>query len=195
MYEAGSDRVGDQSEHDRHRAGRLQQRADGGGTKSENDVGGVRGQFGGVSPDRISIAGGPRSSSTLLCYASVTEITLPLQKSRKKQSAVTGILVQGPNTSPGRVRLGCRTEKLIMTMTSREWEVATLVAKGLSNKEIARHLNAREGTVKIHLHNIYEKLAIKNRTVLALMTQRVIESGSSEDRKGGAALAEAVAAA
>jgi DNA-binding NarL/FixJ family response regulator len=82
-----------------------------------------------------------------------------------------------------------------MTMTSREWEVATLIAKGLSNKEIARLLNAREGTVKIHLHNIYEKLAIKNRTVLALMTQRVIESGSSEDRKGGAALAEAVAAA
>jgi len=82
-----------------------------------------------------------------------------------------------------------------MTLTSREWEVATLVAKGLSNKEIARHLNAREGTVKIHLHNIYEKLAIKNRTVLALMTQSVIESGSSEDRKGGAALAEAVAAA
>jgi DNA-binding NarL/FixJ family response regulator len=129
-------------------------------------------------------------------------VTLPLQGSRKRyrnpektQSAVTGILVQGPDTSTGRVRLGCRTEKLIMTMTSREWEVATLVAKGLSNKEIARHLNAREGTVKIHLHNIYEKLAIKNRTVLALMTQRVIESGSSEDRKGGAALAEAVAAA
>jgi DNA-binding NarL/FixJ family response regulator len=82
-----------------------------------------------------------------------------------------------------------------MTLTSREWEVATLIAKGLSNKEIARLLNAREGTVKIHLHNIYEKLAVKNRTVLALMTQRVIESGSSEDRKGGAALAEAVAAA
>jgi two-component system, NarL family, nitrate/nitrite response regulator NarL len=81
-----------------------------------------------------------------------------------------------------------------MRLTSREWEVATLVAKGLSNKEIARHLSAREGTVKIHLHHIYEKLAVKNRTVLALMTQRVIESGSSEDRKGGAALAEAVAA-
>jgi DNA-binding CsgD family transcriptional regulator len=113
----------------------------------------------------------------------------------KTQSAVTGILLQGPDTSTGRVPLGCRTEKLIMTMTSREWEVATLIAKGLSNKEIARLLNAREGTVKIHLHNIYEKLAIKNRTVLALMTQRVIESGSSEDRKGGAALAEAVAAA
>ena len=79
-----------------------------------------------------------------------------------------------------------------MTLTSREQEVATLVAKGLSNKEIARHLNLEEGTVKIHLHNIYEKLAIKNRTVLAL---RVTESGCSEDRRGRAELAEAVAAA
>jgi two-component system nitrate/nitrite response regulator NarL len=79
-----------------------------------------------------------------------------------------------------------------MPLTSREWEVATLVAKGLSNKEIARHLNAAEGTVKIHLHNIYEKLAVKNRTVLAL---RVTESGGSEDRRGRAVLAEVVTAA
>jgi DNA-binding CsgD family transcriptional regulator len=122
-------------------------------------------------------------------------VTLPLQKSRKNAVRCYRYSAIGPDTSTGRVRLGCRTEKLTMTLTSREWEVATLVAKGLSNKEIARHLNAREGTVKIHLHNIYEKLAVKNRTVLALMTQRVIESGSSEDRKGGAALAEAVAAA
>jgi two-component system nitrate/nitrite response regulator NarL len=79
-----------------------------------------------------------------------------------------------------------------MTLTSREWEVARLVAKGLSNKEIARHLDACEGTVKIHLHNIYERLAIKNRTVLAL---KITEFEFSEDRRGRAVLAEAVAAA
>jgi DNA-binding CsgD family transcriptional regulator len=90
---------------------------------------------------------------------------------------------------PGR---GVETEKLTMTLTSREWEVARLVAKGLSNKEIARHLNAREGTVKIHLHNIYEKLAIKNRTVLAL---RVTEPEFSEDQRAAAVLAEPVIAA
>jgi DNA-binding CsgD family transcriptional regulator len=133
-----------------------------------------------------------RSSNNGLVRLPADFVTLPLQKTK---SAVTGILLQGPDTSTGRVRLGCGTEKLIMTLTSREWEVATLVAKGLSNKQIARHLNVGEGTVKIHLHNIYGKLAVKNRTVLALMTQRVIESGCSEDRKGGAALAEAVAAA
>jgi two-component system, NarL family, nitrate/nitrite response regulator NarL len=84
---------------------------------------------------------------------------------------------------------------MIMTLSSREREVATLVAKGLSNKQIAQHLNLEEGTVKIHLHNIFTKLAVKNRTVLAVMTLRVTEPGCSEDRGGRAALAEAVAAA
>jgi two-component system, NarL family, nitrate/nitrite response regulator NarL len=79
-----------------------------------------------------------------------------------------------------------------MALTSRELEMATLVAKGLSNKEIARHLDATEGTVKIHLHNIYTKLGIKNRTVLALS---VTEFENSEDRRGSAVAAEAVVAA
>jgi DNA-binding NarL/FixJ family response regulator len=78
-----------------------------------------------------------------------------------------------------------------MILTSREREVATLVAKGLSNKEIARHLDAGEGTVKVHLHNIYTKLGIKNRTVLAL---RVTESEFGEDTRERAISAEAVVA-
>lgn len=84
---------------------------------------------------------------------------------------------------------------MITTLTVREREVATLVAKGLSNKQVARHLNIREGTVKIHLHKIFTKLEVRNRTVLAVTILRVIEPGRSEDRKGGAALAEAVATA
>jgi DNA-binding NarL/FixJ family response regulator len=79
-----------------------------------------------------------------------------------------------------------------MALTSRELEVATLVAKGLSNRDIARHLDATEGTVKVHLHNIYTKLGIKNRTLLAL---RVTEFENSEDRRGSAVSAEAVVAA
>jgi DNA-binding CsgD family transcriptional regulator len=145
-----------------------------------------------LSSDIRAPMGGPAQRPS---FFQPTLLHFRYRNPEKRNPAVTGILLQGPDTSTGRVRLGCGTEKLIMTLTSREWEVATLVAKGLSNKQIARHLNVGEGTVKIHLHNIYGKLAVKNRTVLALMTQRVIESGCSEDRKGGAALAEAVAAA
>ena len=54
-------------------------------------------------------------------------------------------------------------------LTSREREITSLVSVGLSNKEIARHLNRSEGTVKSHLHNIFRKLRLSNSTGLAAM--------------------------
>jgi DNA-binding NarL/FixJ family response regulator len=48
-------------------------------------------------------------------------------------------------------------------LTERESEVAALVAQGLPNKTVAGRLGIGEGTVKIHLHNIYRKLGIENR--------------------------------
>jgi DNA-binding NarL/FixJ family response regulator len=56
---------------------------------------------------------------------------------------------------------------MITLLTTREQEVAALVAKGFCNKKIARALGCREGTVKIHLHNSYQKLNLINRTQLA----------------------------
>ena len=53
-------------------------------------------------------------------------------------------------------------------LTPRELEVARLVANGLRNKEITERLSVSEGTVKIHLHNIYEKLGTNDRVKLAL---------------------------
>jgi DNA-binding NarL/FixJ family response regulator len=47
--------------------------------------------------------------------------------------------------------------------------VVLLIVEGLSNKEIARQLNMSESTVKVHLHSIYRKLAINNRTTLAVL--------------------------
>jgi DNA-binding NarL/FixJ family response regulator len=46
--------------------------------------------------------------------------------------------------------------------------VVQLVAQGLRNREIMTRLAITEGTVKIHLHNIYEKLGTNDRTQLAL---------------------------
>src|SRR3954465_13057422 len=54
-------------------------------------------------------------------------------------------------------------------LTAREYEIARLVAQGLSNKHIAHALAITEGTVKIHLHNTYEKLGSANRTSLAVL--------------------------
>ena len=53
-------------------------------------------------------------------------------------------------------------------LSSREQEVASLVKKGLNNKEIAIHSNITERTVKAHLSSIYEKLGIKDRVALVI---------------------------
>lgn len=55
-------------------------------------------------------------------------------------------------------------EGLEEELTEREREVVCLAAKGMSNDEIGKQLSLALGTVKWHLHNIYEKLKVRNRT-------------------------------
>ena len=52
-------------------------------------------------------------------------------------------------------------------MTQREREIIDLIAEGLSNKEMARRLNLSTYTIKSHVHNILEKLALHSRLQLA----------------------------
>jgi two-component system nitrate/nitrite response regulator NarL len=60
-------------------------------------------------------------------------------------------------------------EDVLTVLTDRERQIMRLVSEGLSNKEIGRRLNLADGTIKVHLHNIYQKLEINNRTVLAAL--------------------------
>ena len=60
-------------------------------------------------------------------------------------------------------------EAIDRALTPREQQVTVLVSAGLSNKEVARRLEMSEGTVKIHLHNIYAKTGVANRTALAVL--------------------------
>jgi two-component system nitrate/nitrite response regulator NarL len=53
-------------------------------------------------------------------------------------------------------------------LTDRQQEVATLVCGGLSNKMIARKLGLSEGTIKVHLHAIYERLDVLSRIELVI---------------------------
>jgi DNA-binding NarL/FixJ family response regulator len=59
------------------------------------------------------------------------------------------------------------SENVLTVLTDRERQIMALVSEGLSNKEIGRRLNIADGTIKVHLHHIYQKLEISNRTVLA----------------------------
>jgi len=51
-------------------------------------------------------------------------------------------------------------------LTAREIEVVKQVAVGFHNVEIAKRLFISEGTVQMHIHNIYQKLAVDNRAKL-----------------------------
>jgi RNA polymerase sigma factor (sigma-70 family) len=64
-------------------------------------------------------------------------------------------------------------------LTGRERQIMRLVSEGLSNKEVARRLNITDGTIKVHLHNIFQKLEISNRTELAALAISQNESATA----------------
>ena len=53
-------------------------------------------------------------------------------------------------------------------ISRKEWEITTLVAEGLSNKEIANRLYLSEGTVRNYISSVLEKLSLRDRTQLAV---------------------------
>lgn len=56
-------------------------------------------------------------------------------------------------------------------LTPREIEIVRMVTSGLSNRDIGEKLFISEGTVKTHLHSVYEKLGLKSRLQLAKYAQ------------------------
>jgi len=82
---------------------------------------------------------------------------LPPEFRVKIKSASTE--VEAP--SPREIETG---EAAIEPLTRRERMVLEQIAKGLSNKEIARELNVSLNTLKVHIRNLYGKMGVENRT-------------------------------
>jgi two-component system nitrate/nitrite response regulator NarP len=61
----------------------------------------------------------------------------------------------------------------LSTLTDRELEIAGLIRAGLRNREIAGRCGLTEGTVKVHLHSIFQKLGIKSRSELIIMMMSI----------------------
>ncbi|MGE3957656.1 MAG: response regulator [Vicinamibacterales bacterium] len=68
-----------------------------------------------------------------------------------------------------RERQGAESARVL---TARELEIVRMIAQGLRNRVIAERLSISEGTVKIHLHNVYEKLGLDGRLELVLHAQK-----------------------
>jgi two-component system NarL family response regulator len=64
----------------------------------------------------------------------------------------------------------------LIELTQREREIAALVGRGNSNKQIARRLDISERTVKGHLTEVFRKLGINDRLVLGLRMMALIEN-------------------
>ncbi len=62
-------------------------------------------------------------------------------------------------------------EKAREVLTPREIDIVRMVARGLANREVGEKLFISEGTVKTHLHTIYEKLGLRGRVQLANYAQ------------------------
>ena len=62
--------------------------------------------------------------------------------------------------------------EVTQTLTPREIEIVKMMAEGLRNRAIGERLGISEGTVKVHLHNVYEKLGLDGRLELVLYAQQ-----------------------
>jgi two-component system, NarL family, nitrate/nitrite response regulator NarL len=88
----------------------------------------------------------------------------------RKVAQSQGLASRSPSTGgEAREELRAGEEKSLTQLTDRERQIMRLVSEGLSNKEIGRRLNIADGTIKVHLHHIFQKLDISNRTVLAAL--------------------------
>jgi len=70
-----------------------------------------------------------------------------------------------------------RTEAML---TPRQRDVFDLIVQGMSNKEIARSLQLAEGTVKIHIKSLFEKLGVRRRAAVAVAGTRFLSSSERD---------------
>jgi len=59
-------------------------------------------------------------------------------------------------------------------LTPRERDLVDLVRRGMRNREIAEELGVTEGTVKVYLHALFDKLGVDNRTELAMRAAQLL---------------------
>jgi len=97
-----------------------------------------------------------------------------LYKELSPDELVTEVMraAAGERPFPAEVPEDASVRALRTALSPRELQVVRAVAAGQRNRAIAEQLGIAEGTVKLHLHNIYEKLRIDSRLELMLLATR-----------------------
>lgn len=113
-------------------------------------------------------------------------LTAAITKAAAGESVISpqmmGKLVQGVRGAPPKASTGAAAPAVVASelnkLSPREREILVLVARGQSNKEIARTLDLAESTVKIHVQNVLRKLGLTSRVQAAVFA---VEQGIVQD--------------
>lgn len=107
-------------------------------------------------------------------------VVLKETDSRLLVDCVRTVHAGGTWSDPRQVRTAAATpvspgalQKLAERLTLREREIVRMAGGGLRNRDIAERLFITEGTVKLHLHNIYRKLGVNGRPELIGLAARL----------------------
>jgi len=90
------------------------------------------------------------------------------------------LMLARPDSLGGGAESGGPNSRALAGLSARQRDVLRHLARGRSNKEIARLLQMNEGTVKLHVTAILRQLGVKNRTEAALLAARV-DLGEDDD--------------
>ena len=109
------------------------------------------------------------ASGFILKDASLNDFLSTIRTVSKGATVLPPLLVDSLFSQIVDYAMGNGRAKLLeaVRMTKREREVITLLGNGLSNKEIAQKIHISVYTVKSHIHNIMEKLALHTRLEIA----------------------------
>jgi DNA-binding NarL/FixJ family response regulator len=111
-------------------------------------------------------------------------IYVPLSLTHVDVRTVRASGPEGYDTAPAQVSIEARVDKL----TRRQREVLPLLARGMSNKEIARALKISEGTTKIHASSVLRVLGVRNRTEAAAVARSFLRAADQRISANGKGL-------
>ena len=87
---------------------------------------------------------------------------------RDRLREIAGDLTRKTSAIPNQVAShGAKWTGSKRPLTSRQHQIVSMLKIGSSNREIARVLGVSEGTIKVHLHRIFQRIGVANRTPLA----------------------------
>jgi two-component system, NarL family, response regulator LiaR len=106
-----------------------------------------------------------RNRETIRETVVVREVLVPAEAAPERSRAESKDLLFGSGPSGTHVPFAPNTDRQqTLGITARELEILTLVARGLSNREIATQLFVSENTVKTHCSRAFDKLGAARRT-------------------------------